>query len=622
MNKLLHRSAGILAALAILAGTAAWSGATPAYASATTPPPAPPSVSVTPSTTTDGTVLVTWTAPDATDLAYYELFRYNGTQAPTNTYANPVTYIGKTVGTENYFVDQIPTEGTFRYAVVAVDTSGNAGIASSWVTATVDMPANGAGVIQPDGTAPATAANVRVAAAYSKVRTVALTWNANAEADLWRYLVYRQDGTAAAKMQGYVAKGTQVFNDILTADGIYTYYVVAQDETGNISANSAAAVSTIDNAAPVVQVTSPVAGSTFPNTASFTIAATITDAPAGYEATGIKYYLDGALLASPTVTLSQVATGPHTVKVEATDRAGNRGEAQVQFIVGSTTTDPAAPRSLTAPVFTKSRTVALSWQAPLTGTALQYLIYRSATGGTPELAGTTLQGVVTFTDSVLADGLFAYYVVAVGPTGGLSPASNTVATVVDTVAPAISVTAPQNGKDYDQTGTLAVQYSISDSASGNDPAQVKLFLDSVAFTGSSIDLAALTVGSHTFKVEAADRAGNKATRTVQFSVGTPGTPPDDGDQNPPAADLITLLQSLQPQIHHGHYTALMAKLRAGNIRGFTMQVIRDRGKFITNLAADKLLEAAGAKGLNIDPNTIPDDEDQAWSTPGKGKGHK
>lgn len=583
-SALLRRGAAILTATAFLAGSAWW-GAGSALAN-TAAPPAPANLRTSPTgISTDGNVVLTWDASTGTDIAYYQVFRYNGSADPA---ASELTYLGRTQAAGSTYTDQAPGEGGFKYAVMAVTTAGSASLPSAWASILVDLPANGAGTVSPDATAPAAVASLSAGgAAHSKNRTVTLTWAASQDADLWRYLVYRADGTQAAKMVGYVAAGTNTFADTVTADNAYTYYILAQDKTGNASAASANAVITVDATAPVVQITAPAALQAYLNNASLTVTATITEGAAGYEASAVKYYLDGALQASPTLSLSGLMPGAHLVKVEVTDRAGNTGSAEAQFLVNAATVDPSAARSLTAPAYSKSRTVSLSWTAPAGGAATGYKVYRLAAGAAPALAGSTAGNVTQFSDTVTADGVYSYYVVAENGTTTGQP-SNAVSVNVDTVAPVIAVSSPKADERYPKEGALAVQVTVTDAGSGYDPAAVKLFLDGAALSGTSIDLAALADGSHTFKVEVADRAGNAAVKTVTFKVGA--AQGDDGDK-PARPDLIKLLQSLRSQIHHGQYNALMAKAKNGNLKSFKQQVLKHRGKFIAPAAAEKLLKA-------------------------------
>jgi len=582
-ERLLSRGTALLTATAVALGTG-WLAVSPAYAD-TTPPTAPVNLRISPSpTSTDGRAVLTWDASSGPDVAYYQIFRYGGTATPAT---DELTYTGRTEDARNYFIDQIPTEGDFRYTVVAVDAANNASPASTWVSVAVDLAANGIGVISPDVTAPPAVAGLAVGSAISSTRTASLSWSPSEAPDLGRYLVYRTSGSEAARMVAYVTDA-HAFTDTLAADGAYSYHVIAQDQTGNPSPASVAVTVVIDATAPVVQMTAPVSGQVYPGNTSLTITATVDESGSGYDAAALKYYLDGALLNSPTVDLTALAVGNHVAKAEVTDRAGNSAAAEVTFGVAAATASPAAPQNLTAPAFSKSRSISLSWAAPLTGSATQYTVYRSNAGAAAAAVGTTLPSVTQFTDTVAADGTYSYFVVAEnGTTAG--EASLSVTVVVDTVAPTIVVTAPEANKQYGRSGTLTVQATVSDQGSGYDPAKVAMSLDGTGFTGTSIDLAALSVGNHSFQVTAEDRAGNASTKTVRFAVGTVSV--DTG-----ADTLIDLLISLRPQIHRGQYTSLMAKARNGNLESLIKQVSKFRGKFISADAANQLLAAAAELG--------------------------
>ncbi|HLN63788.1 MAG TPA: Ig-like domain-containing protein [Symbiobacteriaceae bacterium] len=619
-NRLLQRSASLLTAAAVMAGSVAFT-ALPASAADTQAPPAPQHLLLDPTpTTNDGTVVLTWDQSTADDVAYYQIFRAN-TSSPK---AGELTYLGRTEDPTNYYVDNAPTEGTFRYAVMAVDTAGNASPVSAWAQVSVDFPENGSGKITPDTTNPGTVTTLSAGDALTAYRTVDLTWTGVTADDAWRYLVYRAQGTSAAKMIGYVAAGTNGFTDVLTADGSYRYYVVAQDLTGNAGTASATVQVKVDTTAPVIRITAPVNGQTYAASTSLTVAATITDAVAGYDAGSVVYYLDGAVMDSRTVALSTLSTGAHTVTVEATDRAGNVGSAEATFVVGSVSTNPKAPQTLTGPAYSKARTVTLTWAAPLDGTVTGYKVYRSTGSQTPALAGTTASSVKTFTDTLTADGIFTYYVVAMNGTTA-SPRSNAAVVTVDTAAPAITVAAPKAGTTYQKSGTLAPQVTITDATSGYETDKVSYLLDGEELAGE-IDLASLTDGSHTFKVTVTDRAGNVATKSVSFKVSSTATGEEPGeDEND---SFIELLASLQGQIHHGHYAALMAKAKAGQYTSIIQHVIKFRGKFISPEAADKILKALGAEKMDWAKFKGGDDDDHdddagssSWGGSSGGKGH-
>jgi hypothetical protein len=605
------RSAGLLTAVLLTAGMLA-PGPVPAYAADTVPPAAPTDVIVGPGSVTNGPVYVSWQAPAETDIAYYQIFRVGSVGA---TETSEVTYLGRTTDARTYFFDNLPSEGLFEYTVIAVDTAGNASVAGApWAAITGDFDANGAGTILPDVTAPAAPGSFHAGAAFSKNKAVALSWTKSSAADLWRYIIYRKDATGALTSAGYAEATATTFSDTVQTDGAYTYYAAAQDKTGNLSAPSASAAVTVDNIAPAVLVTAPIEGQSYARTGSLTITAAITEEGAGYEPAAVTYYLDGTKLANPTLALSNLSQGTHTVKVDVTDRAGNTGSDTVHFAMGTASADPNAPQNLTAPVYSKSRTVPLTWSAPSAGTVTQYTVYRTnaATGQTTK-AGITAASVTRFTDTVSADGTYAYYVVAQNGTT-ISTESNLAVTVVDTAAPVITISTPEDGATYDQSGKLTVAVNVTDAH--RDATRTRFWLDGQSFTATEIDLAGLAAGDHTFRVDAADLAGNTGTEKVTFQVGAGGTGDDEDDDHHQNQALMTLLMTFQGRIPHGHYTALMAKLRSGHVREFTAQVIKFRGKFIPTDVADALLKEAGVQVQAWD--RINEEHSGGW---GHGKGH-
>ncbi|MFL6211578.1 MAG: OmpL47-type beta-barrel domain-containing protein [Pyrinomonadaceae bacterium] len=83
---------------------------------------------------------------------------------------------------------------------------------------------------------------------------------------------------------------------------------------------------------------------------------------------------------------------------------------------------------------------------------------------------------------------------------------------IDKTAPTVTITAPVNGS-YLLNQTVAANYSCSDT--GAAPSGIDTCTGPVA-SGSNIDTA--TVGSHTFTVNATDKAGNTASAARNYSV--------------------------------------------------------------------------------------------------------
>ena len=148
----------------------------------------------------DGMVRLSWDAAGESDLRHYELFRDGALVATLagTTYEDP----GLTNGT------------TYGYELVAVDTSGN-----------VSQPAS-ASATPEDVTAPAEPTGFT---AVSGDGVVQLSWDANGEADLEHYELFR-DGVLVATLSDTAYDDTGLTNGIT-----YTYELVAVDDDGNAS---------------------------------------------------------------------------------------------------------------------------------------------------------------------------------------------------------------------------------------------------------------------------------------------------------------------------------------------------------------------------------------------------
>lgn len=605
MRSLKNRLAAGVTAAALVAGSPFGTGAI-ALADGTIPD-APTEVSIAPEGTTEGPVILTWTGPTNETITRYQIFRYKGD--PEHRSADVFTYLDWEAGTEDTFFDNVPSDGIYWYAVVAVDDDGQASQPSEWVSVLVDIDGDGLTEEDQDNAAPPAPVGLNLGGGYTQSRTVNLTWDE--QADVWRFLVFRADNGGTRQMIGYVHGEDNQFSETLNADGTYTYYLMAQDATGNVSPYSTGQRNVVDTVAPVVTITSPDSGQTYTGTGRLTVTAAVYEEGSGYPAANIDYYLDDEELASPYIDLDELADGGHIVAVTVTDRAGNVGSAQVLFVVDNNREeDPDAPRNLTVPQYTKSRAVTVRWSAPEAAGVSSYLIYRTAPGQTALLVGTTRASARTFTDTVPADGLYTYHVTA-RYTGGAEVESLPATTRVDTVAPVISIIAPENEAYTTADEFIAIDVDLFDANSGVAADGTTYYLDRYRFTGTEIDLADLEDGTHTFRVEATDRAGNKAIKSVTFTLNGAGNggdddEEDDGDGRPARnGELLSLLDTLKGEISAGHHAALSAFARNGNMKAFRHHLITfGNTRFISEEATRLLLEALG------------DDN----STPGKAKG--
>ena len=202
---------------------------------------------------------------------------------------------------------------------------------------------------------------------------------------------------------------------------------------------------------------------------------------------------------------TSLAQGDHTVVVAATDQAGNVGQASVSFRVD--TIQPVVAVSFpTAGAHVASTSVAVAFSA----TDASPLTFECNVDG----AGfSTCSSPLNLTS--LTQGAHSVVIRAT------DPASNTQSVtrnfIVDTVAPAVSITSPTAGQYFNSTSA-----SVSFSATDANLASVTCQLDTGSATActSPRNYASLSQGEHTVIVAATDQAGNASQASVSFRVDT------------------------------------------------------------------------------------------------------
>jgi Bacterial Ig-like domain (group 3) len=96
--------------------------------------------------------------------------------------------------------------------------------------------------------------------------------------------------------------------------------------------------------------------------------------------------------------------------------------------------------------------------------------------------------------------------------GGNKETASATYTVVDRTAPTITLTTPASGAVYGLGEQVAADYSCADEAGGSGLASCS----GTVAGGDAVDTS--SVGEKTFKVEAADNAGNPASKSVSYTV--------------------------------------------------------------------------------------------------------
>ena len=365
------------------------------------PPPAPSGLSAT--TFSDSEIDLSWTAPSASDLIGYRIYR-NG---------SAVDDIGLTTTYRDSGLDGFTT---YNYTVTALDDEG-----------LESDPSNSAQATTLDGTPPTKPDNLTADPASSTSITLSWTASSDPETGVAGYRVFR-DGSQIVE-----TTGTTFLDTGLSPATEYEYRVRAVNGQGLESDPSdRARATTLDDTPPSTptDLTATAAGT---DEIDLDWSAS-SDPETGIQ--GYRVYRDGSEIAQ-TVQSSYTDTGlspatEYTYQVRAVNGQGL--ESDLSDPATATTLDatpPTIPTNLSAsPVGTER--IDLTWSAssdPESGIA-GYRVFRDGSE-----VGTTTQTV--FQDDGLSPATeYDYYVVAVNGDGLESDASSTVsATTFDGTGP-------------------------------------------------------------------------------------------------------------------------------------------------------------------------------------------
>ncbi|MGC2890035.1 MAG: HYR domain-containing protein [Candidatus Acidiferrum sp.] len=274
------------------------------------------------------------------------------------------------------------------------------------------------------------------------------------------------------------------------ADGSHTFGVSAMraDGTASVAATFTWVVDTTPPPVPTIDShpanPSPSANNNFG----------FSDAEAGVRFT---CSLDGAATdCSSPVFYSNLADGPHTFSVSASDALQNQSAANT-FTWTIRTTAPPAPTITTGPA-------ALS-----NVTAPTFVFSDSLVGVTficqvNNAAATPCASPYTGQFSSLIQGPNVFSVIAIDPVSGRSSTATTYNWTVDSVGPLVQIT--------DAPGTLVFPRvsNFNFGAVGGDAVQYLCSLDGAGFTPCAppLSLQVYGIGRHNFQVEAVDALGN------------------------------------------------------------------------------------------------------------------
>jgi len=363
---------------------------------------------------------------------------------------------------------------------------------------------------------------------------VAVTWQANAEADLAGYLLYRNDqlanstGIAIGDLKGYLISGITYLDKALP-DGKFKYYLVAMDRAGNTSDPSNALEATIDTRPPKATIVDPADKSKFDKktlikaeSPDIDVASIQFQYKKALDSTWIN--LNSPVLKTPYITYFDptalgLTYGDYTVRAVATDNGAKTDPSPVFItLIYTDLTPPTAPTGLKALV--NGKAVTLTWTANTEADLDGYNIYRTL-GSTKTKVNASIVKAVTYGDTNLSDGMYTYEITAVDTFSNESNPSTGVSARV--YAPLVSQPiTPTGQRTISVHGTNAEPNStVEISIEGGSVSPVTVRSDLMG--RFSFD-ANLTPGENRITAKATDSLGN-ISRTSDMVVVVYDEPP-------------------------------------------------------------------------------------------------
>ncbi|PEL07776.1 OmpL47-type beta-barrel domain-containing protein [Bacillus sp. AFS017336] len=155
---------------------------------------------------------------------------------------------------------------------------------------------------------------------------------------------------------------------------------------------------------------------------------------------------------------------------------------------------------------------------------------------------------------------------------------------IDKTGPTISGVVPVNGSVYENDSEMTPEFTLADNFSGVDHNKTMVTLDMNPYKiGASIPLYTLPLGSHSIVINSVDKAGNFETKTIQFKTVA---------SNESLNGLVRQFVDTKWIDNAGISNSLQVKIAQNNLKSFINEVNAQRGKHITNEAAEYLLRDA------------------------------
>jgi hypothetical protein len=298
-----------------------------------------------------------------------------------------------------------------------------------------------------------------------------------------------------------------------------------------------------------------------------------------------------------TFTLSG-SDGTYVVDTYSTDNAGSE-ETPHTLTIKLDNTTPVSTLSVglprypdISPQFVTSATLLSLTATDIAGSGVASVSYRTFPQGSPPPPYTTVAGASTTFNLSGPDGNYEIDTLATDNLGNAETA-HVLVLYLDNTPPVITINQPA-ATNYTHSQTLILDYTVSDGAGSGVASFTPLMDGSPTLAGHGLAsgqsiwlLLEMSLGSHTFSVDAVDNLGNSSLSSVTFTIiVTPDSIKDD----------VTLLYAAGLITKQGIVNSLLAKLDAA-------KAARERGQCDTaaNIYRAFIDEVTAQSGKAIDP---------------------
>jgi PKD repeat protein len=399
------------------------------------------------------------------------------------------------------------------YSVTAKVTDSLGGMATSTAVSIVVV-----------ATTPPTASITAPAegASFYAPATVAVTASVTAGSGA---TVSKVDFYAGATLVGTATSAPYSVTWSNVAVGTYPLTAKVTDSLGATATSSPVSINVVASTPPTASITAPAEGASFYAPATVAVTASVT-AGSGATVSKVDFYAGATLVGTATTapfsfTWSNVADGTYLLTAKVTDSLGATATSSPVSIGVIASTPPTA--SITAPAegasFYAPATVAMTATVTAgTGAAVSKVeFYADAT-----LVGTATAAPYAVSWSDVAEGSYSLTAKVTDSLGATATSSSVVVSVVASIPPAVSITAPAEGASFYAPASIEV---AATAKPGRAPVSKVDFYAGATLIGTataapfSVTWSDVAVGTYSLTATVTDTLGGTAVSTpVAFTV--------------------------------------------------------------------------------------------------------